>query len=84
MHALKVQVKDGRIVVDEPTDLPNGTEVYLVAAEESEDVALLREDGLDDEEREDLLAVIDESLAEADAGKVEDFSRLLADMRGAP
>ena len=81
MHALKAQVKNGRIVVDEPTDLPNGTELYIVAADQSEDVVLLHDDGLDDDDRGKLLVAIDESLAEADAGKVEDFSKLLAEMR---
>jgi uncharacterized protein YpiB (UPF0302 family) len=61
--------------------LPNGTELYLVPAEPSGDVVLLRDDGLEDEEREELLQTIDESLAEAEAGKTEDFSRLIAEMR---
>ena len=77
MRALRAQVKDGRIVVDEPTDLPNGTELYLVPAEQGGDVVLLKDDGLEDGERDELLLAIDESLAEADAGTVEDFSKLL-------
>jgi uncharacterized protein YpiB (UPF0302 family) len=81
MHAPKIRVENGRIKVDEPTDLPNGTELYLVPAEQLDDVVLLRDDGLDDDEREELLQAIDESLAEADAGKVEDFSKLIAEMR---
>jgi uncharacterized protein YpiB (UPF0302 family) len=81
MSALKARVENGRIKFDEPTDLPNGTELYLVPAEQLEDVVLLHDDGLDDDEREELLKAIDESLAEADAGKVEDFSELIAEMR---
>lgn len=81
MHAHKIRVENGRIRLDEPTDLPNGTELYLVPAEQLGDVVLLRDDGLDDEAREELLITIDESLAEADAGKVEDFSKLIAEMR---
>jgi hypothetical protein len=77
MHALKAQVKDGRIFVDEPTDLPNGTELYLVPAEQAEDVVLLKDDGLEDGERDELLLTIDESLTEADAGEAQDFSKLL-------
>jgi len=80
MHALKIRVANGRIKLDEPTNLPNGTELYLVPAEQIEDVVLLDDDGLDDDEREELLKTIDESLAEADAGKVEDFSKLIAEM----
>ncbi len=38
MHALKAKVVNGRIVVDEPTELPEGTELYLVpVSEEDED-----------------------------------------------
>jgi uncharacterized protein YpiB (UPF0302 family) len=43
--------------------------------------AELRDDGLDHEEREELLKAIDDSLAEADAGKAEDFSKLIGEMR---
>ncbi len=32
MQALKAQVKNGRLVVDEPTDLPEGEVIYLVPA----------------------------------------------------
>jgi hypothetical protein len=81
MRAPKVRVENGRIKLDEPTDLPNGTELYLVPAGQLEDVVLLRDDGLDDEEREELLKAIDDSLAEADLGRVEDFSKLVAEMR---
>jgi len=81
MHAPKIRVENGRIKLDEPTDLPNGTELYLVPAEQLDDVVLLQDDGLENAEREELLKAIDESLAEADAGKVEDFSKLIAEMR---
>ena len=30
MQALRVKVKNGRLVVDEPTDLPDGAEVEVV------------------------------------------------------
>jgi hypothetical protein len=33
MRALKAQVRGGRLVLDEPTDLPEGTEVELVASD---------------------------------------------------
>jgi predicted transcriptional regulator len=75
------RVENGRIKLDEPTNLPNGTELYLVPAGQIEDVVLLDDDGLDDDERQELLQAIDESLAEADAGKVEDLSKLIAKMR---
>jgi len=81
MHALKLRVENGRIKLDEPTDLPNGTELLVVPVGELEDVMLMQDDGLGDAEREELLNVIDQSLEEADAGKVEDFSKLIAGMR---
>jgi uncharacterized protein YpiB (UPF0302 family) len=81
MQARKVRVENGRIKLDEPTDLPNGTELYLVPAEHLEDVVLLQDDGLDDEERKELLSAIDESLAQADAGQVEDLSKVIAELR---
>jgi hypothetical protein len=73
MHAHKIRVENGRIKLDEATDLLNGTELYLVPAEQLEDVVLLQDDGLEDNERQELLQTIDESLAEAEAGEVEDF-----------
>ena len=84
MVAPRIRVENGRIKLDEPTDLPNGTELYLVSADQFEDVVLLRDDGLSNEEREELLQAIDESLAEAEAGNVEDFSKLISAMRQQP
>lgn len=84
MRAPKVRVENGRIKLDEPTDLANGTELYLVPAGQLEDVVLLREDGLDHEEREELLKTIDDSLAEADAGKAEDSARASSRKRTVP
>ena len=81
MHAHKARVENGRLKLDEPTDLPNGTELYLVRADESTDIVLLDDDGLEGGERAELLKVIDDGLADAEAGKVEDFSKLIAKMR---
>jgi hypothetical protein len=55
-----------------------------VSADQFEDVVLLRDDGLASEEREELLQAIDESLAEAEVGNVEDFSKLINAMRQQP
>lgn len=59
MRVLKAHVKGGRLVVDEPVDLPEGSEVR---------VALVDENELDDAERAELEAAIEESEAELDAG----------------
>ncbi len=58
MRALKAHVRGGRLVLDEPTNLPEGTEVELVAMDE-----------LDETERAELEAAIEESEAELDAGR---------------
>jgi hypothetical protein len=50
MHALKAKVVNGRFVIDEPTELPEGTELYLVPVSEED------EDRLDVEEANKVLA----------------------------
>jgi hypothetical protein len=72
MQALKAQVKNGRLIVDEPTELPEGTVLDLVVADSG--------DELDDEERAQLHAAIDEGLEGDSDGGVE-ASTLLADLR---
>ena len=62
-HALKGRVESGKVTVDEKTDLPDG-EVLLVP---------VKIDDLDDEERARLDAIIEESVADEKAGRVEDF-----------
>jgi hypothetical protein len=76
MRALKAQVKDGRIVVDEPTDLPDGTEVYLLPVRDG--------DELDDAERAALHAALAEAEAELDAGLVVSEAELWARLRAIP
>jgi plasmid stabilization system protein ParE len=34
MQALKVQVKNGRLVLDEPTDLPDGAEIEVIVLDD--------------------------------------------------
>ena len=79
MNAPKIRVANGRIQIDEPTDLPNGTELYLVPAEQLEgaDVG----DDLDDEERAALHRELEASMAEAEAGELVDFDAVLAELR---
>jgi hypothetical protein len=62
MRALKAQVRGGRLVLDEPTDLPDGTEVELVPVDED----------LDPEERARLDAALERSWAQAKAGQLVD------------
>ncbi|HET9954213.1 MAG TPA: hypothetical protein VFQ61_06905 [Polyangiaceae bacterium] len=78
MHAHKIRVENGRIKLDEPTDLPNGTELVVVPIDDVGDLVLMQDDGLEDEERSELLQSIDEGLADVDAGRVHDFKEVLA------
>ena len=73
VNALKAHVKNGRIIVDEPTDLPEGTELYLVPAED--------DDEMDDEERAELEAAIDEGLDDFEAGRIVDEETVRAMLR---
>ncbi len=55
-RALKAHVKGGRLLLDEPTDLPDGAEVR---------VALVDDDDLDDAERARLHAALTEAESRA-------------------
>jgi len=70
---LRARVKGGHIVVDEPTDLPDGTELTLLLLE--------AEDELTAEERADLDAMIDRGRADIAAGKGVSPEDLLARVR---
>ncbi len=59
MHARKIQVKDGRLVLDEPTDLPDGAEVEV----------LVIDDELSVEDRAELHASLDRALDDSDSGR---------------
>ena len=68
----KAHVRNGRIVLDEPTDLPEGVEIEL---------ALVGGDDLDDEDRRRLHAALDDSEDDVQAGRVRDAADVLADLR---
>lgn len=78
MQALKARVRNGRLVLDEPTDLPEGQVVELV---QLGDVLASGGDDLDDEERAALHRELEASIEEADAGQTEDFAKVLAELR---
>ncbi len=59
MQALKAHVKGGRLVLDEPTDLPEGAEV---------EIAVIGDD-LSPEERAELHASLDRALEDSEAGR---------------
>lgn len=67
MHARKIQVKNGRLVLNEPTDLPDGAEVEV----------LVVDDELTPEERAELHASLDRALDDSEAGRGMDVRDLL-------
>jgi hypothetical protein len=55
MQTLKAHVRNGRLIMDEPTDIPEGSEIELVIAGD--------EDNLDEKERERLHRALRKSRA---------------------
>ncbi len=77
MQALKAHVINGRLVLDEPTDRPNGEVVELVPLDE----VLADDDEFTDEERSEIRAELEASLAEATEGNLIDADVALAELR---
>jgi hypothetical protein len=71
MMPLKAVVKNGRLVVDEPTQLPEGTEIELVPVD----------DEFDAEERAQLLAAIEEGADDVERGDVVDGFEMIAQLK---
>jgi len=67
MLALKVQVKNGRLVLNEPSDLPEGAEVEVVVID----------DDLSVEDRAELHASLDRALDDSEAGRGADAAEYL-------
>lgn len=79
MPSLKAHVHNGRLLLDEPTDLPEGEVVELVPLNEVEladDV-----DDLDDGERAKLHESLRQSVEEMKAGKTLDWEHAMAALR---
>ncbi len=72
MPAINARVKNGRLVVDEPTTLPEGSEVRLWVVDGDE---------LDDAERAELHDAIREGLDDAKAGRTTDASTWATELR---
>lgn len=75
---MKARVRNGRLVLDEPTDLPEGEVVELF---QLGGVLASGGDELDDDERAALHREIEASIEEADAGQTEDFAKFLTELR---
>ena len=73
MSPLQARVENGRLVLDEPTALPEGTVVDLVADDEGDD--------LTDEERRALHEALSASWKSAESGRLRPASAILDDLR---
>ncbi len=73
MSPLRARVANGRLVMDEPTTLPEGTEIDLVADDEG--------DTLTDEERRQLHDALTTSWTSAEAGRVRPASEIVDELR---
>ena len=70
---IKARVRQGRLVVDEPTDLPEGTELQLLPLDPG--------DWLDEEERAALHEALRASGADVEAGRLVDAEEILRELR---
>jgi hypothetical protein len=73
MSPLRARVEKGRLVLDEPTTLPEGTIVDLVADDEGDD--------LTDEERRALHEALSVSWKSAESGRLRPASEILDKLR---
>jgi len=78
MQPLKAHVHNGRLVLDEPTDLPEGEVIELVSVDE---VLAQGGDLLDDEERGRLHEALRESIEQMKRGETIDAADALAELR---
>jgi hypothetical protein len=70
---LKARVRAGRLVVDEPTDLPDGTEIELLPLDPG--------DWLDDADRAALHAALRESEIDVAADRLVDADEVLRELK---
>jgi hypothetical protein len=73
MSGLRARVEKGRLILDEPTTLPDGTVVDLVLDDEGDD--------LTDEERRALHEALSASWKSAEAGRLQPATAILDELR---
>lgn len=73
MNRLRALVKNGRLVLDEPTTLPDGTVLDLVLDDEGDD--------LTDADREALHEALTRSLRSLEEGDIRPASAIIDDLR---
>ena len=74
MTSIRARVRGGRLVVDAPTDLPEGLEATLAIVD----------DDLDDESRAALEVSLEESHVELERGELLDAAEVLRGLRSTP
>lgn len=70
---IKARVRAGRLVLDEPTDLPEGTEVDLLPLDPG--------DWLDEDDRAALHEALRESGADVAAGRLVNVDEILRELK---
>jgi hypothetical protein len=75
LQVIRATVRDGRIVVDEPTTLPDGHEVAL---------GVLNDDGMSEAERRRLYASITRGIRDGQAGREMEFDSFLDQLDAEP
>ena len=73
MSGIRAKVKDGRLLLDEPTSLPEGTVLELVVDDEGDD--------LTGEERQALNEAIRRAWESAAAGRVKPAKAIVDELR---
>lgn len=73
MSPIRARVKNGRLILDEPTSLPDGTTLDLVLDDEGDDLTPLERKVLDD--------AIAKAWDSARAGKLRPADLLIAELR---
>ena len=73
MSSLRARVQNGRLVLDEPTALPDGTVIDLVADDEGDD--------LTDTDRAALHASLTRSWESLNAGRVRPAAEIIDELR---
>jgi hypothetical protein len=73
MSGLRARVEKGRLVLDEPTALPDGTIVHLVLDDEGDD--------LTEDERRALHEALSASWKSAEIGRLRDASVIVNELR---
>ena len=73
MTAIRAHAENGRVVLDEPLNVPDGTPLNIVPVDDGDD--------LDDAERAELHAALDEAEDDVAAGRVVTEDEVWARLR---